>query len=71
MERPQSGNAGSSLIPKIRTTASVVWLIKDDPVLCDHLQALITEAKFRYECFFFKWPVCVVQVVQHITLLIH
>ncbi|CAB4039036.1 Baculoviral IAP repeat-containing 6, partial [Paramuricea clavata] len=47
MERPQSGNAGSNLIPKIRTTAAVIWLIKDDPVLCDHLQALITEEKFR------------------------
>ena len=49
MERPQSGKAGSNLIPKVRTTAAVIWLIKEDPVLCEHLQALITEEKFRYE----------------------
>lgn len=48
IERSQSVKAGSNLIPKIRTIAAVTWLIKDDPILCDKLQNLITEEKFRY-----------------------
>jgi hypothetical protein len=49
MPRSKSGKAANNLIPKIRTTAAVIWLTKDDPVLCEQLQALITEEKFRYE----------------------
>ena len=44
---PQLGMAGSHLIAKIRTTAAVIWSIKDDPTLCDQLQSLVTEEKFR------------------------
>ena len=45
----RSGKASNNLIPKIRTTAAVIWMAKDDPVLCVQLHALITEEKFRYE----------------------
>ena len=49
MMKPHAGKAVNNIIPKIRTTAAVIWLIKDDPILCDQLQALITEEKFRYD----------------------
>ena len=45
----RSGKAANNLIPKIRTTAAVIWLAKDDPLICEQLQALITEEKFRYK----------------------
>ena len=44
----QRRTAGSNLISKMRTVASIIWFSHDDPDQCDRLQSIISEEKFRY-----------------------
>lgn len=70
LEHPQLGKSASNLIPKIRTTASVIWLSKDNPVLCEKLKNLITEEKFRYEynLISFRHPYCPIFTIWCFTI---
>ena len=38
----------NNMSSKIRTISAVVWTVKDNPELCEKLQAVITEEKFEY-----------------------